>query len=203
MTYVALGVSGLALAFTIASFWWLHARTGPLEAAAPRSYAFADKVRLRLPFAFFNTGAKALIVTDLRLLVDDPDRQPLGWITTRSKLRPDSQDGFAFATPFSVPGRGTMEVIAEFGNDHGWSPEPSSRHWIHLQARVHPSETWEDILAFEWWAPPSSDAMSRYITYANAMTQPAATSSARTQEQPPAPESSMVSDETVARRSAL
>jgi hypothetical protein len=62
MTYVALGVSGLALAFTVASFWWLHARTGSLEAAAPRSYAFADKVRLRLPFAFFNTGAKALIV---------------------------------------------------------------------------------------------------------------------------------------------
>jgi hypothetical protein len=175
MTYVALGVSGLALAFTIASFWWLHARTGSLEAAAPRSYAFADKVRLRLPFAFFNTGAKALIVTDLRLLVDDPDREPLGWITTRSKLRPDSQDGFAFATPFSVPGRGTKEVIAEFGDDQGWSPQSSSRHWIHLQARVHPSESWEDIVAFEWWAPPSSDAMSRYITYANAIIQPAAT----------------------------
>src|SRR6266508_6030408 len=81
MTYVALAVSGLALGFTIASFWWLHARTGSLEAAAPRSYAFADKVRVRLPFAFFNTGSKALIVTDLRLLIDnDPDREPLGWI---------------------------------------------------------------------------------------------------------------------------
>jgi hypothetical protein len=174
MTYVALGVSGLALAFTIASFWWLHARTGSLEAAAPRSYAFADKVRLRLPFAFFNTGAKALIVSDLRLLVDDPDREPLGWITTRSKLRPDAQDGFAFATPFSVPGRGIREVIAEFGDDRGWSPEPSSRHRIRLQARVHPSESWTNIVAFDWWAPPSSEAMSRYITYANAATQPAA-----------------------------
>lgn len=175
MTYVAFAVSGLALAFTIASFWWLHARTGLLEAAAPRSYAFADKVRLRLPFAFFNTGAKALIVTDLRLLVDDPDREPLGWITTRSKLRPDSQDGFAFATAFSVPGRGTKEVIAEFGDDRVWSPAPSSRHRIRLQARVHPSESWTDIVAFAWWAPPSSNAMSRYITYANATTQPAAT----------------------------
>ncbi len=89
MTYVALAVSGLALGFTIASFWWLHARTGSLEAAAPRSYAFADKVRVRLPFAFFNTGAKALIVTDLRLVIDnDPDTEPLGWITSRTKLRP-------------------------------------------------------------------------------------------------------------------
>jgi len=175
MTYVALAVSGLALGFTIASFWWLHARTGSLEAAAPRSYAFADKVRVRLPFAFFNTGAKALIVTDLRLLIDnDPDREPLGWITTRSKLRPDAQDGFAFATPFSVPGRGTREVIAEFGDDRGWSPEPRSRYRIRLQARVHPSESWTNIVAFDWWAPPSREAMSRYITYANAATQPAA-----------------------------
>jgi hypothetical protein len=75
MTYVALAVSGLAFGFTIASFWWLHARTGSLDAAAPRSYAFADKVRLRLPFALFNTGAKALIVSDLRLLIDDLPKQ--------------------------------------------------------------------------------------------------------------------------------
>jgi hypothetical protein len=99
MAYGALAVACLALAFTISSFWWLHARTGSLEAAAPRSYAFEDKVRLRLPFAFFNTGAKALIVTDLRLVFDDPDRESLAWITTRSQLRADHEDGFAFATP--------------------------------------------------------------------------------------------------------
>ena len=175
MTYVALAVSGLALAFTLVSFWWLHARTGSLEAAAPRSYAFADNVRLRLPFAFFNTGAKALIVADLRLVVDDPDREPLGWITTRITLRPEQHDGFAFATPFGVSGRGTKEVITEFGDDRGWSPEPSGRYRIRLQARVHPSEGWMDVVAFDWWAPPSREAMSRYITYANAATQPAAT----------------------------
>lgn len=175
MTYVALAVSGLALAFTIASFWWLHARTGSIETAAPRSYAFADKVRLRLPLAIFNTGAKALIVTDLRLVLNASDREPLGWITTRSKLRPQPEDGFAFATPFAVPGRGTKEVTAEFGVDRLWSPEPSSRHRIRVQARVHPSENWTDIGAFDWWAPPSRETMSRYITYANAATQPAAT----------------------------
>jgi hypothetical protein len=168
MAFAALAVAGLAFAFTIASFWWLHARTGSLEAAAPRSYAFADRVRLRLPFVFFNTGATALIVTDLRLVVDDPDREPLGWITTRSQLRPEAHDDFAFATPFAVPGRGTKELITEFGVDRVWSPEPSSRHRIHLQARVHPSEVWTEIVAFEWWAPPSPESMSRYITYANA-----------------------------------
>jgi hypothetical protein len=103
VTYAAFVVSGLALAFAIASFWWLHARAGSLEAAAPRTYAFVDRVRLRLPLAFFNTGAKALIVTDLRLLVDDLEREPFAWITTRSNLRPEAEDSSAFATPFAVP----------------------------------------------------------------------------------------------------
>ena len=128
MTYVALGVSFLALFFAIASFWWLHARRGSLTAASPRAYAFADRVRLRLPLAFFNTGAQALIVTDLRLVIaGDPLRGPMGWITTRTKLRPESDDGFAFAVPFSVAGRGTREVIAEFGDNDGWTRHRRAR----------------------------------------------------------------------------
>jgi hypothetical protein len=100
---VAIVVSLLALAFTIGSFWWLHARRGSLQAARPRSYAFAKKVRLRLPLALFNTGARALIVEDLRILADERrPRPPLEWITTRKVLRPEPDDGFAFATPFAV-----------------------------------------------------------------------------------------------------
>jgi hypothetical protein len=59
MAYAAVGISVLALAFTVASFWWLHARRGALTATRPRAYAFLDRVRLRLPLAFFNTGAQA------------------------------------------------------------------------------------------------------------------------------------------------
>jgi hypothetical protein len=168
MVYAALAISLLALAFTIGSFWWLHARRGSLTVTPPRNYAFAEKVRLRLPLAFFNTGAKALIVSDLRLIVEDePSRKPLGWITTRAKLRPESDDGFAFATPFSVQGRATKEVVAEFGDDMGWAPAPGSSHRIRLQARVHPSEEWDDVVAFDWWAPPSTDVMKQYIAYRN------------------------------------
>jgi hypothetical protein len=171
MVYAALAVSCFALAFAIASFWWLHARTGSLEAAAPRSYAFADKVRLRLPFAFFNTGATALIVTELRLLVGGVDGEPLGWITTRGRLRPDVDDGFAFAIPFAVAGRGTMEVIAEFGSNRKWSPEPS-QHRLQVQAKIHPSESWTDVVAFDWLAPPPGKDIGKYLTYANAATPP-------------------------------
>jgi hypothetical protein len=168
MVYAALAVSLLALAFTVGSFWWLHARRGSLTATRPRSYAFADQVRLRLPLAFFNTGAKALIVSDLRLVIEDePERVPLRWITTRTKLRPESDDSFAFATPFSVQGRGTKELIAEFGDDLGWEPAPGSRQRLLLQAQVHPSEKWDEIVAFDWWAPPSAEVMKQYIAHRN------------------------------------
>lgn len=168
MSYAAVGISLLALAFTIGSFWWLQARRGSLTAATPRSYAFVERVRLRLPLAFFNTGAKALIVTDLRLVIEsDPSRAPFRWITTRTKLRPESDDGFAFGTPFSVNGRGTREVVAEFGDDLAWMPVPGSRHRIRVEAQIHPSEEWNEVAAFEWWAPPSADVMKRYLAHRN------------------------------------
>jgi hypothetical protein len=181
----ALFVALLALAFTILSFWWLHARAGWLEAATPRTYAFVSvvdrskpepvpsTVRLRLPLAFFNTGAKALIVSDLRLVLDDDESEPLLWITTRSKLRPESGDEHAYPTPFAVAGRGTKEVIAEFGHDRGWAPEQSSQHGIRLQARVHPSDAWENVRTFDWWAPPSAQDMGSYLVYENTPPQPA------------------------------
>ena len=168
MTAIALIVAILAFTFTVASFWWLHARRGKLEVARPQAYAFASKVRLRLPLALYNTGASALIVSDLRLVVDDPGRGPLGWITTRAGLRPEEEDGFAFATPFAVPGRGTREVVAEFGDNLAWSPEPGSKHRMAIEAQVHPASEWVGLASFDWWAPPSPEFMGSYVTYANA-----------------------------------
>ena len=165
----ALAVSLMALVFTIGSFWWLNARTGALTATRPRAYAFAKTVRLRLPLAFFNTGATALMVEDLRVVVDsDPERSPLRWGWDRALLRPGEDDGFAFATPFSVEGRRTKELIAEFGDNLGWSPAPASEHRLRLQAIVSPSEDWVDLVTFQWWAPASEESMRRYIAHRNA-----------------------------------
>jgi hypothetical protein len=169
MTYVAIAVSMCALSFTVGSFWWLHARTGSVAAARPGMYALIatnDRVRLRLPLVLHNSGAKALIVDDLQLVAAGLD-PPLRWITTRSSLRPKSDDGHEFATPFAIQGRGTREVVAEFGDDLRWSPAPASCHRLCLQARVHPSAGWETILTFEWWAPPAAAARAQYIAYRN------------------------------------
>ena len=66
----ALLVAVLALLFTVASFWWLNARRGSLQVGQPGAYAFANKPRLRLPTAFYNTGARALIVHSRKDIVD-------------------------------------------------------------------------------------------------------------------------------------
>lgn len=58
--------------------------------------------------------------------------------------------------------------MVEFGeNEHGWIPVPGSSHRIRLEARIHPSEEWVCVVAFEWWAPPSADLMKRYIAHRN------------------------------------
>lgn len=168
MAYTSIVVSILALLFTVAAFWWLHARRGKIEASAPRTYAFAEKVRLRLPLVFFNTGAAALTVTDLRIALDgDPARSGFDWITTRSTLRPANGDDHRYATPFAVRGRDAREVIAEFGDNDGWSPPPGSRHRMRVQAMVSPSEEWEEVGAFDWWAPPAGANTRAYIAHRN------------------------------------
>jgi hypothetical protein len=171
MPYVAVGVAVAALLFTVASFWWLYARRGSITATRPLAYAFVGqrKLRLRLPFAFFNDGAKALVVVDLRLVLDDEPGQPkLRWKTTRDRLRPESDDGFAFPVPFSIMGRSTREVIAEFGpeGDLDWSPRAGVSHRLRLQGQIHPESEWIDLAVFDWFAPPE-ESRAAYIAHRN------------------------------------
>ena len=162
----------VALAFAIASFWWLHARRGNLRVARPNSYVFAKKVRLRLPLAFSNTGAVALIVSDLRVIVEMPgEREPLPWIATLPSMRRSGEQISNFATPLTVAGRSTREVLAEFGDGRGWDPEPSSRHMLRVQAKIHASDEWTDVGRFDWWAPPTNAPTERIIPYRNAAEQ--------------------------------
>jgi hypothetical protein len=170
--YAAVAVAVLALFFAVISFWWLNAREGSIAATKPRAYAFGGsgaQLRLRFPFSFLNTGAKALIVGDMRVVLDsEPGRPELRWATTRDRLRPESKDGFAYPTPFSIPGRGTREVIAEFepSANLNWAAPPDINHRLQLQARIHPKDEWVDLVAFDWWAPPE-EARSHYIAHRN------------------------------------
>ena len=102
------GSSGvLALLFTVLAFWVLNARRGSLQVARPGAYVFANRVRLRLPLAFYNTGAVALIVTDLRVALSGDDRRPpLPWIAVLPTMqRSGAEDVSDFATPLGTGSR--------------------------------------------------------------------------------------------------
>ena len=165
MAVIALVVSVLAFGFAIASFWWLNARRGSVTAVVPAVYAFVEGFRLRFPVAVFNDGAVALLITDLRIVVSDAGTFP--WQTTRTRLKPASDDGHEFATPFSVKGRDTTQIIAEFGGDFDWLPEPGASHEIRLEGMVHPENTWTEFVTFTWWAPPTDRLMNNYIAHRN------------------------------------
>lgn len=164
-------VAILALVFTVGSFWWLHARPGPIKVTTPHAYAFvaAHRTRLRLPLALYNSGARAQVVEDLRLcFADEPTQPPLRWETTRDKLRPGGDDGFAFGTPFAIDGRQVREVIVEFGEDgQGWFPDPLTSHRLRLEARLLGDARWVDLLTFAWYSPSSRQVMQQYIAHRN------------------------------------
>jgi hypothetical protein len=161
----------VALAFAIVSFWWLHARPGRIRVARPNAYIYASPriIRLRLPLAFHNSGAAARIISDLRVCVEtEGERGSLPWIATLPSMRRSGENVSNYATPFTVAGRGTREVLAEFGDGLGWTPEPSSRQKLRVEAKVHSSDRWRAVGRFEWWAPPPEAPVAELRPYRNA-----------------------------------
>ena len=162
--YVPVAIVMLALVFTVVSFWWLYARKGSITATTPRAYAFGGTgalLRLRLPFAFVNDGARALVVSDLRIVGKGESGRPeLRWVTTRDRLRPEKDDGFAYATPFSIAGRSSKEAVVEFEPSVGlnWSPAHGVALPLELQAQIHPDSAWIRLVTFDWWAPTGPQA---------------------------------------------
>lgn len=166
MDIAAFIISILALIFTVASYWWLYARRGSLEVGHPGAYAFAGRVRLRFPLALYNNGATALVVTDLRAVATAPPERPaLRWLASVSHLRPGANNERDFPTPFTVPGRGTREVVAKF--EGAWAPVPGSLHRLRLEAKLLPSAEWTSVGGFDWWAPRPEAELGAYIAHRN------------------------------------
>lgn len=155
----------LALVFTVASFWWLWLRSGRLTASAPRFFAAAanaQQVRIRFPLVLHNSGARPIVVEDLRLSIDD---RQLDWISTRKTVRTLTDDWVDFASPFAVPDRAALSVIAEFGEDaSGWKPEAARCYQVTIE--WFSREEWRPLVLFEWWAPPAA-TMGQYIGHRN------------------------------------
>ncbi|MEU5321899.1 hypothetical protein AB0G67_34870 [Streptomyces sp. NPDC021056] len=160
-----------ALVFTVGSFWWLNARQGRLKLYEPHSFAACANEQvtlLRLPLVMYNTGAKPIIVQDLRLRFPDEPAAllPLPWRTSREKLMPKPDDGHALPAVFTVAGREAEQVFIEFGAPFpGFVPEARD-YQVRIEAWLGHRQRWHPVLTFTWRAARMSTP-GRYITYSN------------------------------------
>jgi hypothetical protein len=168
----ALLVSICALVFTVASFWWLNARQGRLRCYEPHTFAAAVQgavtLFLRFPLVLRNTGAAPIVVQDLRLkFPDEPNALlPLPWRTTRSQIKPDSDDGHQFPAVFALPGRAAERFFIEFGGPFPGLVLAARDYRVVIEVRVGHRKGWHTLLDFTLRAGHISFP-EQYITYSN------------------------------------
>lgn len=156
-------VAALALLFTVASFWWIQVRRGRLVSYEPQTYSgytTSGGFRFRVPLTIYNTGARTLVVTDLRLRFVDQD-VAVPMITFRRTVRPGTDDVEDFAHPLTIPGRSAVSRFVEFGTNH-WAPAPDT--WYRLGVEARDDRGWSELVRFELSSPEKEKAHA-YITY--------------------------------------
>jgi hypothetical protein len=151
-----------ALLFTVASFWMLNARPGRLKSFEPHSFAanLSGRTRIRLPFVLYNTGALPIVVQNIRLRIGD--EAPLTWITTRSQLKPASDDDPQFTAAFPVPGRTAQQMFIEFGKEGSLEVKD---HDLQVEVKLGHKKEWISLLTFTLLTSQATHAS--YITYSN------------------------------------
>ena len=158
-------VAALALLFTVASFWWIQVRRGRLVSYEPQTfsgYIIGGGFRFRLPLTIYNTGARALVVIDLRLrFVEQGVTVPV--ISFRRTVNATTGDVEDFAHPFAVPGRSAVSRFVEFGTIH-WAPDPDTWYRLRIEARTGDDGEWSELLEFEL-STPEKEKATLYIAY--------------------------------------
>jgi hypothetical protein len=160
------------LIFTVASFWWINARQGHLKTWEPHSFAaivHCSMARLRLPLVLHNTGAKPIVVQDLRLTFPDEPAShlPLLWMSSPSHLQPGPEDEPKLPAGFAVAGREAQQLLIEFEAPFsGFVAEPRD-YKVQIQARVGHRKGWRTLLTFTLRAANIIDP-DRYNVYSNA-----------------------------------
>jgi hypothetical protein len=131
---------------------------------SPKAYSgyIGGGFRFRLPLTIYNTGARSLVVTDLRLSFVDLDATaPV--ITFRLSLKPKTDDVEDFAHPFAVPGRSAVSRFVEFGTNQ-WEPAPDTWYRLRVEARPGDDGEWSELVEFELLSPPREKAHA-YIAH--------------------------------------
>jgi hypothetical protein len=165
-------VAACALAFTVASFWWLNGRRGALRSYEPHSFAgqFQDPavLFLRFPLVIHNTGPVPLVVQNLRLRFPDENSPlPIPWRSSRSQLGPDKGDNPQLPSVFAVPGRGVETRYVEFGGPFPGLAFEARDYRAVIEVKLGHRDRWVTLLDFTLRLAHVIDP-DHYIAYSNA-----------------------------------
>jgi hypothetical protein len=137
---------------------WVAAYDGPsrgsgqFQSFEPHTFAAVitpQLIRLRLPLVFYNTGTEPIVVQNLRLrILDESEALPLMWVATRSQIKPESNDGHAFPVIFSIAGRATHQIIAEFGAPSVGFALEARDYSVRIEVKITRNEQWESLVTF-------------------------------------------------------
>ena len=154
----ALIISTLAVLFTIFSFWWLNWRRGRLIVGPPRSFAACSSgengnIIIQLPLVFYNNGAAAHVVQNLRLTLEQGDKKSaiLYFNNTLSSLA--SNDNREWARQFAVEGRKSYSSIFVFQRRPGGFVFAPEKCKAILEAKLNKCEKWQTLLRFDLQTP--------------------------------------------------
>lgn len=164
-------VAACALVFTVGSFWWINARRGVLQSWEPHSFAAAvlpSVLLIRLPLVLYNTGAKPIVVQDLRLAFPDEPSSviPLPWRTSRKHLDPNQDDDPHLPAVFAVPGRTAGQYFIEFGCPLPGFPLELKDYRVRIEAELGHKRTWQSLLTVTLRVPHIAHP-GNYIAYSN------------------------------------
>lgn len=154
----ALVVSALALLFTILSFWWMNWRKGKLIVGPPRSFAAVaqggnETLIVQLPLVFYNDGAAALTVQNLRLLLQQDDRTSPTLYFNNTLHNLASDEGRLWARQFAVEGRSSYSSIFVFQRRPGNFHFAAGRCQAILEGKLDRSDKWRRMLKFHLQTP--------------------------------------------------
>jgi hypothetical protein len=151
---VALLIAVLSLGFSIGSFYWMHWHRGKLQLNEPpwfAAYGSTEKQILSLPFVFFNTGAKTLVVEKLRL-VQPEEYQAQAFRFTAMRDRWVTEIGNEpreWSRPFVVSGRQTVFKVFEFRRDSGSTTFTEGTMRFALEAKLMDRTQWQQLILFD------------------------------------------------------
>jgi hypothetical protein len=166
MNIAALIISGMAVLFTLFSFWWMHWRRGKIIVGPPRSFAATSKGKddlliVQLPLVFYNDGAASQVVQNLRLsLVQNQNRSAILYF---NNTVPDLANAGTreWARQFAIEGRKSYSSVLAFQRRPGNFVFAAGKCSATLEGKLNNEDKWKMLLAFDLQTP------ERYIQTLN------------------------------------